>query len=56
MTIAVITEKRISAVSLYCNLTQSTFNHFTPKNDQFQISPVTWPVIFITQYEERGFS
>ena len=29
---------------------------FTPKNDQFQISPAASPEIFTTKYEELGFS
>ena len=32
----------------------TTFNRFTPKSDQRQISPT--PETFIAQYEERGFS
>ena len=28
---------------------------FTPKSDQFQISPAASPEYYITQYEEFGF-
>ena len=33
------------------------FNPFTPKSDQFQVSPAASPEIYnITQYEDLGFS
>ena len=31
-------------------------NPFTPKSDQFQISPAASPEYYITLYEEFGFS
>ena len=34
----------------------SLLNPFTPKSDQFQISPAASPEYYITQYGELGFS